>query len=196
MSVKIGKLLPDGCVRHIEIFHGGISGATASTLKNFYSTEKRIDMLLDLGNLYHIGSSLYGRCTDRNDYLHCNAAIRDKGENRRKNEAVTSENREIFVKSAEVCYLYENGKWSILVGKHSVSIDFSTVFNLIKRNPLSRLEIYEFKNDGSFSKISDAFSNWDEILSHAATENKSLYIFRENRLVKTINHPLQKNKTV
>jgi hypothetical protein len=194
MSVKIGKLLPDNTVRHIDIFSGGISDSTIFTLKNFYSTEKRVDALLELGNLNHIGSSPYGRCTDKYDFAHCYAAIRDNGANKKKNEALLSENKEAFAKLAGLCYLYENGKWMILIGDRCESIDFFQIIESINHRQFYNFEIYEFQKENEFSKVHTSFSNWKKLKAYADTENKTLYLFRKNRLVTVFNHPLTKKK--
>jgi hypothetical protein len=191
MSVKIGKLMPDGKIRHIDLFSGGMSESTIFTLKNFYTTEKRVDALLDLGNLSHIGPSPYGRCTDEYDFVHCYAAIRDNGANKKKNEAYVVEDKRMFANLAEVGYLYENGKWTILIGERSESIEFSQVLELIKWQPFRCIRIYEFQ-ENKLSEIHTPFLNWDAMRTYADKENKALYIFRNNRLATAINHPLTK----
>jgi hypothetical protein len=194
MSVKIGKLLPDGRVRYIDLFTGGISSATCFTLKNFYLAEKRVDALLDLGNLNHIGPSPYGRSLYRYDFAHCYSEIRDKKASKKENEAVVSESKEMFSKLTELSYLYENGKWTILIGERSESIEFSQVIELIKWNPFFYTEFYEFQKENQFSQFHPPVSTWKELKVYAERENKTLYAFRHNRLATVINHPLTKKK--
>ena len=189
MKVKVGKVLPDGRIRHIEVFYEGESEATIFTLKNFYVTDKRIDALLDLGNVHRLHPSPYGRWQGHEDKVHCDAAIRDNGDSKKQNESRISANKEEFVMLTELCYLYENGKWTVHIGKrYSESIDFHALLDIIKWHPFSGLEVYEFNKENTFSQT--YFSDWNDMLN----ESKSLYVFRGNRLVKTINHPLQKNK--
>jgi hypothetical protein len=194
MRVKIGKLLPNGCIRHIEVFHEGESNSTAFVLKNFYSTDKRVDALLDLGNLNNIGPSPYGKRMSHTveDMVHCFAAIRDDGANKKKNEALESGNREAFTRLAELCYLYENGKWTVLIGKYSGNIEYPGILRLAWRQSFADLEIFEFQKGNELSKVYANFSDWKELVAYADTENKTLYVFRNNRLVSTINHPLKK----
>ncbi|GAB6013604.1 hypothetical protein [Viscerimonas tarda] len=195
MNVKIGKLLPDGNVRHIDLLNVEEPEKTAFTLKNFYSVEKRLDALLDLGNLNNLNPSPYGKYRWYGDKVHCYAAIRDDGASKRKNEALLSESRDVFAKAVELCFLYENGNWTILFGKRSENIDFAQVLNVIKWNPFLHLEIYEFEKDNRFAKNHIAFADWKELEEYAERENKPVYVFRNNRLAVTINHPLTKKQT-
>jgi hypothetical protein len=192
MRVKIGKLLPNGRFRHIEVFHEGESNSTAFVLKNFYSSDKRVNALLELGNLNNLGASPYGRWPGRGDKAHCYATIRDDGANKKKNEALESENRDAFSKLADLCYLYENGKWTIFAGKYSGNIEYPGILRLAWRQPFANLEIYEFQKENELSKVHTPFSDWKELVTYAGTENKKLYVFRNNRLVSTINHLLKK----
>jgi hypothetical protein len=195
MKVRIGKLLPDGNVRYINLLNEEEPEATAFTLKNFYSVEKRLDVLLDLGNLNRLNPSPYGKYRWYGDKVHCYAAIRDDGTSKRKNEAILSESRDVFAKAAELCYLFENGNWTMLFGKRSENIDFAQVLNVIKWKPFLHLEIYEFEKDNRFAKNHIAFADWKELKEYAERENKPVYVFRNNRLITTINHPLTKKQT-
>jgi hypothetical protein len=56
----------------------------------------------------------------------------------------------------------------------------------------ANIEIYEFQKGNELSKVHIPFSDWKEMITYAGTENKTLYVFRNNRLVSTINHPLKK----
>ncbi|GAB6013578.1 hypothetical protein [Viscerimonas tarda] len=195
MKVRIGKLLPNGNVRHIDLLNVEKPEKTAFTLKNFYSVEKRLDALLDLGNLNRLNSSPYGKYRWYGDKVHCHAAIRDDNGSRKRNEAMITARREIFTNPVELCFLYENGNWTILFGKRSENIDFAQVLNVIKWKPFFNLEIYEFEKDNRFAKNHIAFADWKELEEYAERENKPVYVFRNNRLATTINHPLTKKQT-
>jgi hypothetical protein len=193
MKVKIGKLLPDGRVRHIEVFYEGESEKTVFLLKNFYRRETHLDALLDLGNLNKLNPSPYGKYRGYGDCIRCHSAVRDEGYSKKKHEAAVCDSREAFVKQAELCYLYENGGWSIHIGqRYSESIHFHALPGLIKWHPFSGLEIHESDKENVLSKVYAEFPDWKTLRAYAAKENKTLYVFRENRLVKTVNHPLKK----
>jgi hypothetical protein len=196
MKVKIGKLLPDGQIRHIEVFETGKLDKTAFRLKNFYLTEKRLDALLDLGNLYRLGATPYGKCKQYDDLLYCCAAIRDESGSKKKHEATVSGNKELFIRSADVCFLHENGQWSILAGKRTISIANPEIIRQAIRHPLENIEVYSGLSASSFSKHHEDFAGWKELKEFACSKKQTLYIFRRNRLVKTINHPQTKKETV
>lgn len=196
MNVKIGKLLPDGNVRHIDLLNVEEPEKTAFTLKNFYSVEKRLDALLDLGNLSELNPSPYGKYRWCGDKVHCQAAIRDDSGNRKRNESMITARRDIFTTPVELCFLYENGSWTMLFGKHSASIDFPQILHLIKWKPFHKLEIYEFEKDNRFEKKHYVFHNWKELEEYADNANKPVYVFRSNRLIATINHPFIQKQTV
>jgi hypothetical protein len=195
MTVRIGKLLPDGQIRHIEVFEAGEMEEIAPRLKNFYSTEKRLDALLDLGNLYRLGATPYGKYKWYDDLLHCHAAIRDDNGSKKKHEAAVSCNREFFTQSADVCFLHENGNWLILVGKRTISIANPEIIRQAMRRPLENLEVYSGKSASGFSKLHENFDGWKAIEDYAGTQSRTLHVFRHNRLVKTINHSQIKKET-
>jgi len=189
MKVKIGKLLPDGHVRHIGVIYKTEVRDISFRLKNFYSREKRLDALLNLGNLYRLGSSPYGKYRHgTDDTVNCFAAIRDYSENKKKNEAGNSFNRDIFAETAEICFLYENGKWSILRGKRNDSIDSPEIEGNEIYLPLNGLEIYRGSSLNKLERFMKVFHTWDEIKAFADENNETLHVFRGNRLVKTIFH--------
>lgn len=49
MSIQIGKLLPDGSVRHIKALHETLSKDLVRKLRVFYPNDRRVDALLSLG---------------------------------------------------------------------------------------------------------------------------------------------------
>jgi hypothetical protein len=195
MTVRIGKLLPDGQIRHIEVFETGELEEIAFRLKNFYSTEKRLDALLDLGNLYRLGATPYGRYKWYDDILHCQAAIRDDNGSKKKHETAVSCDREFFTQSAEVCFLHENGNWLILAGKRMISIATPEIIRQAVLRPLEKLEVYSGLSASSFSKLHEDFAGWKELEEFACSKNQTLCVFRKNRLVKIINHPQTKKET-
>jgi hypothetical protein len=170
MTVKIGKLLPDGRVRHIEV--SATDGTeTAFKLKTFYSTGKRLDALLELGNLVYIGSSPGGRFSGINDTLHCHAEIRDNKKSPNKHGSQTAKDKETFLNPKENCFLFENGQWT---------------FQAQKKNTLSQLTVYAVHDKG-FSRKWASDATWSQLTREAQKENESYCLFNsKNKLVATI----------
>ena len=52
MSIQIGKLLPDGSVRHIKALHETLSKDLVRKLRVFYPNDRRVDALLSLGDIW------------------------------------------------------------------------------------------------------------------------------------------------
>ena len=63
MSIQIGKLLPDGSVRHIKALHETLSKDLVRKLRVFYPNDRRVDALLSLGDIQKLGPSPYGKWT-------------------------------------------------------------------------------------------------------------------------------------
>lgn len=77
MSIQIGKLLPDGSVRHIKALHETLSKDLVRKLRVFYPNDRRVDALLSLGDIQKLGPSPYGKWTGTGDTVHCFSKIRD-----------------------------------------------------------------------------------------------------------------------
>lgn len=56
MSIQIGKLLPDGSVRHIKALHETLSKDLVRKLRVFYPNDRRVDALLSLGDIQKAGT--------------------------------------------------------------------------------------------------------------------------------------------
>jgi hypothetical protein len=170
MKVKIGKLLPDGRIRYIEVSVVERK-KIAAKLKTFYSIDKRLDALLDLGNLVYIGSSPNGRFSGINDPLHCCSEIRDNKKSPNKHAAQIVRNREAFFNPKENCFLFENGTWTVQAQKE---------------NSLSHLTAYVI-NDKGFSRKWISDTTWNQLTQEAKKENESYYFFNsQNKLVANI----------
>jgi hypothetical protein len=170
MKVKIGKLLPDGRVRHIEI-SSVEERKIAFMLKTFYSNDRQLDALLELGNLVYIGSSPCGKFGGINDGLHCYAEIRDNKKSLNKHGAQITNNKETFLNPKENCFFFENGKWTV---------------QLQEKDTLSQLTVYSVK-DKDFSREWISGLTWRQLLQKSGEENKSYYLFnKKNKLVASI----------
>jgi hypothetical protein len=172
MKVKIGKLLPDGTVRHIEAEHQKTPETTIHLLKNFYSTEKRIDALLDLGTLSMLGATPY-RKKRNNSEMQCRSYIRDEKRSSNKYEAKIAGSKELFLQSEGTCFLYQNGCWEVETNKNS----------------LAGLTIYRIEPKGGLSSIETGKINWRCLAEKSKKENQTYYLFRDDQLVTIIFKP-------
>ena len=75
MSIQIGKLLPDGSVRHIKALHETLSKDLVRKLRVFYPNDRRVDALLSLGDIQKLGPSPYGKWTGTGDTVHRQASL-------------------------------------------------------------------------------------------------------------------------
>lgn len=105
---QIGKVLPDGKVRHIKAYLENTIDEISQKLRVFYSSEKRVDALLSLGDIDVLGPSPFGRW-GKPDTVHCRSFIRDGNGNRNIYSARIADNVETFAHMADYCLLYDNG---------------------------------------------------------------------------------------
>ena len=105
----IGKQNKDGSIKYIYCHNDGyIYGGVGETLFLFYRDEKKIDQLLELGDLSYVGKTTNSEDT-------C-AYSRDRGEKLRIREAVSIEdfgkfaNDNVFI---DYVYLYKDGEWVV-----------------------------------------------------------------------------------
>lgn len=119
MSIQIGKLLPDGSVRHIKALHETLSKDLVRKLRVFYPNDKRVDALLSLGDIQKLGPSPYGKWTGTGDVIHCFSKIRDGRETPRQSASRIADNADIFGRMEDTCLLFDNGRWHLMdKGEH------------------------------------------------------------------------------
>jgi hypothetical protein len=169
MKVQIGKLLPDGRVRYIEVFSAEGLKETAAKLKTFYSSDRRLDALLELGNLNYMGSTPYGRYRNINTGPHCYALIRDEKKSPNKHGAQITGNREKFFSTKETCFLFESGKWTVKPQQ---------------KDSLSHLTVYAVNDKGISRKWINGLT-WRQLIQKAKEENESYYFFGTNEKLVT-----------
>lgn len=166
-------------------------------LKTFYPNEKRVTALLDLGCLYSLGSSPYGKSTDDyNDTVHCEAHIRDLRGARGKNAPKYITTEKLMEKESHI-FLFKDGKWHYYNRdkKYFRGDDFTSelpvTVPVAMSNPLEGLQYTTFNKINELSSIySNSISSWSELESQSAESGKPIFVFRGNKLVTTINHPL------
>lgn len=84
MSLYIGKQQESEVIKYTSVSWTPFYNGVASKLKNFYPTPKRVEALLELGNLVGLGATPYGKYSwdEGYDCIHCRAEIRDDKEKR------------------------------------------------------------------------------------------------------------------
>lgn len=80
MNLYIGKLQNDGVVRYIALPYEEQYNAVPRMLGTFYSTDARVEALINLGNLVLLQPSPYKKWKGYGDMINCRAEIRDDGE--------------------------------------------------------------------------------------------------------------------
>lgn len=177
MRTYIGKLLPDGQVKYIEVnYCNGAHGMTLC-LNNFYKSEKRTDDLLNLGDLHALGPSPYGKSTGCGDEVHCRAQIRDYGGKAKDNRATVCASKEEFLAMKSNTYLYQDGCW---------------LFSPDNGNPLTGLTLKELDEKGEFNPYDiNKFRTWKEMEAKAIEEKAVFFVYRKTRLVAAINQARQ-----
>ena len=187
MELHIGKQLADGSVKYVTILN---TGDVIPILKNFYCRESRIDALLALGNIVSLYPTPYGKSLAWNDIVHCRAEIRDDKEKKGKHLAKYADTIETYSKIAGFNLIYSDGRWQYLSNGTPTDIDFTEIPNA-SLDCFKGLSIYELGEAGSISKVyNNKCASWQELQDEAITNNKTFYIFRKEKLVATINHPL------
>ena len=83
-NARIGKLLPDGTIKHIYThFDGYVEGGVGETLVDHYNEVTVIDELLSLGDLSVLGASIHPKgehSFDNREHGVCVFYGRDRGE--------------------------------------------------------------------------------------------------------------------
>lgn len=189
----IGKKLPDGKVKYIEVHYDGYFSWTGRILRTFYRTEKRIDALLELGNLSSLGSTPYGKNLmppKDLDQVHCRAYIRDFGYPDKEYLPQTALNKEQFFDNAGIAYLYEDGKWyQACQGQiQDISSCLLTHYEEPASNypNIGQCEIYSVETDSALKRLKHPPLFWEQFEELAAKEQKTFYVFRKNRLIKKV----------
>ena len=181
MSIQIGRLMADGSIRHIKVTNEELSERFLRVLQRFYPNEKRVDTLLQLGDIHRLGPSPYGKWTDCYDQIHCFAAIRD-GRRDNSHQQRTADSVDTFRSFADNCLLFAEGKWYYLEGEERIPLE-EYEFKPYK-NTICNLTI--FRNRQASLCPAPRMNSWQEIEEYAEREGEILYIFRGRRLVRII----------
>lgn len=183
MSIQIGKLLPDGSVRHIKALHEMLSGDLARKLRVFYPNEKRVDALLSLGDIHTLGPSPYGRWTGHGDAVHCFSKIRDGREAPRQFMARVADNADIFNRMEDTCLLFDNGKWHVMAGGERRELPLP-VRSKPSHDSMRAIVVY-VNNRARLDKV-ETPEHWQGLQELAERESRILYVYRGCRLVRIV----------
>lgn len=188
----IGKVQSDGQVKYIRCFDREPLRVIARLLIMFYTRESRLDALLDLGNIYCLCPSPYGRSTGSSDHVHCIASIRDQGESEQDCKAEYITGKDIFLKANCPALLYDNGSW--LFANHDKFIPINNPGDLpcIGMKDSYFLKYIRTSNDKERCKrngdiLDFSFPSWDAMCKQAVSDDDTYHIFRNGKLIKTIN---------
>ena len=173
MSIQIGKLLPDGSVRHIKALHETLSKDLVRKLRVFYPNDRRVDALLSLGDIQKLGPSPYGKWTGTGDTVHCFSKIRDGRETPRQSASRIADNADIFGRMEDTCLLFDNGRWHVMDKGEPITVYVNNHVRLEKINTPQ---------------------HWQGLEELAERESRILYVYRGCRLVRIVRSSNLKKK--
>lgn len=191
MSIQIGKLLPDGSVRHIKATRESLSKDVVRKLRLFYSNDKRVDALLSLGDIHVLGPSPYAKWTGSGDTVHCFSKIRDGREAPQQFAARLADNADIFSCMEDTCLLFDNGKWYVVAGNERRELPAS-VGDTPTHDGMRSISVY-VNNHADFKKI-ETPKHWQGLQELAERESRILYVYRGCRLVRIVRSSNLKKK--
>ncbi len=193
MATKIiGKVLPDGRVKYIKCEDCETIFETARILLRFYKTESRVDALIELGNIYELGPSPYGRFLEgQNDKVHCAAMIRDFKHKVDEERAQVIDDKDVFIRSNVHAMLFDDGQWFFVHNRQILPVHTTADIPRPRREMdtygLSVLVITRDSQRMKDTVISFHFPNWEEMTAKAFADDDTYHIFSHDRLVATIN---------
>lgn len=191
MSTYIGILQQDGVIRYVMTSEQD-NRRLPAILKTFYPNETRTTALIELGNLYFVGPTPYGKSEDFWDKMHCRAHIRDDREKKGKHQSRYAGSIKAYSELEGFKFLFKEGKWWYAEGKEFTS-ELPTCMEDKKQSSMVGLEISSISKDGGISHFREhEADSWKELEAKALKNGETYFIFRNNKLVATINHPLNR----
>lgn len=188
MNIYIGQQQDSGVVRYISTSEYSNRRITP-ILRNFYSKESRVSALIELGNLNTVGPTPYGKSDGYNDSIHCYAEIRDDKKGKGSRLPKYSSETE-FLSLEGHLFLYKTGKWHYHY-TDGLSDDLPEKLPDISTKPLEGLELFYLDEKGEISRSYNRdIKSWNEIKVKSDEKKSPAFIFRNNKLITTINHPL------
>lgn len=189
MNLYIGKLQNDGVVKYIALPYEEQYNDVPRILGTFYSTDARVEALINLGNLVTLQPSPYKKWKGHGDTVNCRAEIRDDGEKKGKHLPQFADTFEDYANLNALLFLYMEGCWYFKTSNgfqhlSAVQINFSS-----REDAFKGINLYELSENGSLNSVHTTRSeSWKDIQTKAATENKIYYAFRGDKLITTVNH--------
>lgn len=188
MTIYLGQQQADGAIRYISTSEYNNSRIT-SILRNFYSAESRVSALIELGNLVMVKPTPYGKSNGYGDKVHCYAEIRDDKKGKGSRLPRYGSEAE-FLNLEGHLFLYKEGKWHYLYAD-GLSASLPETLPVISTKPLEGLEFYYLDAKGELSYLyGKDYKSWDNIVAKSEKEQSPVFVFRNNKLIKTINHSL------
>ncbi len=168
-----------------------------SLLTTFYPNEQRVSALIKLGCLFQLAPSPYGENVGgTDDPVHCLANIRDYQMPRGSNIAKIKDISKLKEKDGHI-FLFRDGKWHYYNNnkRYYSGDDFTSELPAtIPRERVDSLYGLEFRTIDS-NRISPiygrSFESWSELEHKSEESGQPIFVFRGNKLVHTINHPLK-----
>ena len=191
MSIQIGKLLPDGSVRHIKALHETLSKDLVRKLRVFYPNDKRVDALLSLGDIHVLGPSPYGKWTGTGDVVHCFSKLRDGRETPRQSASRIADNTDIFSRMEDTCLLFDGGRWHVMDKSGRCEMPPS-IEDTPSHDSMRPITVY-VNNLARLEKI-ETPEHWQGLEELAEREFRILYVYRGCRLVKIVRSSNLKKK--
>lgn len=189
--VIIAQQQPDGVIRYVSVpkFH---NYDLPHILRNFYPKESRVSALIDLGNLVTLRPTPFGTPRDYYDKVYCRARIRDDKEKKGRHQPRYADSEEALMELETEGFLFKEGQWHhFKAGILSASLPES--LDEPQTDRMSSLEITRMSADGQLHTIPKCeIPSWGTLVSKAKEDNEPYFVFRDNRLVTTINHPLNR----
>lgn len=191
MNLYIGKLQEDGVVKYIALPYPDQHPCVPHILKTFYSTATRIDDLLNLGNLVTLQPSPYKKWEGYNDRVNCRAEIRDDHEKKGKHLPQFADTLEEYAKLEAYLFLFKDGRWHFKTRDGFEALETATIASPDNQSAFEGINFYELSEKGEMTIVaSSQFSGWKDMCDKAAAAGKTYFAFRGDKLITTINHPL------
>ncbi|MDR2005296.1 MAG: hypothetical protein LBQ74_19920 [Prevotella sp.] len=169
-----------------------------NTLRNFYKKSERVEALIELGNLEWLGPSPYKKNKDNDDIVNCLSKTRDRKWSPGKHGASYADNEEEFLNVIDrhrkdylvnCGFLFDEGKWYILVGGHKESIEAIDISILKKEKLMEGLVVCFYRPTNNHRKLEpQAFRRWSEVQDAADKLGRKYYVYRNEKLISVI-HP-------
>lgn len=192
MNLYIGKLQNDGVVRYIALPYKEQYNAVPRMLGTFYSTDARVEALINLGNLVTLQPSPYKKWQGYGDKVNCRAEIRDDGEKKGKHLPQFADALEAYARLDAFLFLFQEERWYFKTQNGFEDLATATIAFPEKQDAFKGINLYELSEKGEMNPLATSrFSGWKDMQIQAVTDDKTYYAFRDEKLITTINHPLK-----